>query len=322
MEFTLLGTSSGLPTMQRNVSGLVLSSTNSKAGYLVDCGEGTQHQMLRSRYASRNLEAIFITHVHGDHVYGIFGLISSMGMSGRGKPLHIFGPEGVREMVETVLKHSDSHVDFPLEFHLTQPGQLWADDRFVVEAIALSHRVTSYAYHFTEQPRTKLKVDELLAAGVPQKQFGVIQKGGDVEHDGKLYKAADYREPLPVLSMIVGGDNDTPELLADNAKRANVMVHEATFTEEVSERVGPAPMHSTARKVGLAAQQAGLQNLVLTHFSGRYAEEDTGAKYTVKDLADEAKVVYHGALFMAADLDQYQLGRDGSLSLQRRAARE
>src|SRR5690606_5869892 len=159
MRLTFLGTSSGTPTRSRNVSGLAINRKNRKEWFLVDCGEGTQHQILRTAYSLSRLSAVFITHVHGDHCYGLPGLLSSASMQGRSKPLPIVAPIALHEFLRVAFETTKVELSFHIEFvaveNLLEPLEI---DGFAVTRIPLSHRVPSYAYRF-EETRLPRKLD-------------------------------------------------------------------------------------------------------------------------------------------------------------------
>ncbi len=227
MEFTFLGTSAGTPTRSRNVTGLALClSGGPKPWYLVDCGEGTQHQLMRTRYSVMQLRAIFITHIHGDHIFGLPGLLTSASMLGRTEPLDIIAPPQVRRFIDAVIENSDSSLSYPLNFINSEaPGFYWQDDHLGVTNVALSHRVPCRAYVFTERNlERQLQKEKLVADGIePGPQWGGdLQKGKDVLlDDGRLLRSDDYTHiPRTARKIIVGGDNDTPPELLKNACQA------------------------------------------------------------------------------------------------------
>lgn len=317
MELTFLGTSAGTPTRARNVTGLALQHGGPRHWYLVDCGEGTQHQLLRTRLSVMQLQAIFVTHVHGDHTFGLPGLLSSASMNGRTTPLPIIGPPQLRNFLEITLASTDSRLGFELQFINAEADDFhWQDDAVGVTSIPLSHRVPCRAFRFEElRVERKLLTSKLEADGVPAgPEWGRIQKGEDVTlPDGRYIASKDYTEiPRPPRRVVIAGDNDTPELLAGACREAHLLVHEATYTRNVAERVGPWPQHSSAEQVALFAQAIGLPHLVLTHFSSRY-QFQAGRGPVIDELAGEASAFYDGNLVLARDFMQLRLNRDLSL---------
>lgn len=317
MEILILGTSAGTPTRQRNMSGLALRLRGARQWVLVDCAEGTQHRILRTPLSLMSLRAVFITHLHGDHCYGLPGLLASAAMLGRSEALAIVGPPPLRAMIECIMQASELALPFPL--HWVTPDQL--NDAAVlpdlaVGATALSHRLPCWAYDFTESAIERaLDTERLRADEVPASSlWRDLQQGRDVVlPDGRALRADDYRlPPRRARRIVVAGDNDTPELLALAAGGADVLVHEATYTEAVLQKIGPGPQHSSAMRVARFAEQAGVRNLVLTHFSPRYQD---GGPLPLSSLEDEARAQYGGHLLMARDLDHYVLDREGSLRL-------
>jgi ribonuclease Z len=315
MEIQFLGTSSGTPSKTRNVTGLALRGPG--GGWsLVDCGEGTQHRILHTNLSLHDLRAVFITHMHGDHCYGLPGLLASAGMLNRTAPLAVVGPAPLARFLDGVMATTELGLPYPLEFVGLDAlaGRTVLPD-LEVDAIALSHRMPSYAYRFRERGvERRLDGAGLRAAGIaPGPAWGALQAGRDATlPDGRVLRAADWLlVPRKPRTVIVGGDNDDPGLLLDAARSADVLVHEATYTEDVLLKVGPGPMHSSALRVARMATRAGLPNLVLTHFSPRYQEGD--GRLSMGELEREARSAYDGNLFLARDFERYGLGRQGRL---------
>jgi ribonuclease Z len=318
MQFTFLGTSAGTPSKARNVTGLALQHGGDRGWYLIDCGEGTQHQVLRTPYSLQRLRAIFITHVHGDHTYGLPGLLASASMAGRTEPLHIVAPASIREFVEVALRATDSTLNYRLDFAETgAPDMSWSDDALHVSTAALSHRVPCHAFIFTEKNlERKLLTEKLRADGISAgPEWGELQRGRDVQLDnGRYLRSADYvtvgRRPRRI---VVAGDNDNPELLQAACREAQVLIHEATYTQAVADRVGPAPQHSSAARVARFAEGIRLPHLILTHFSPRY-QFPAGSEPHIDEIADEAREFYNGNLHLARDFSTFTLNKDMTLT--------
>ncbi|MCK7549415.1 ribonuclease Z [Marinobacter koreensis] len=317
MEFTFLGTSAGTPTKARNVTGLALMHGKPRHWYLIDCGEGTQHRLLHTRHSVMKLQAIFITHCHGDHTFGLPGLLTSASMLGRSEPLFLVAPRPVRDFVETALANSDSSLSYELKYIDSEaPEFQWEDEAIAVSATALSHRVSCRAFAFTEKNRERqLLTDRLEADGIePGPIWGELQRGRDaLLEDGRVVRSDTYTTVTrPARKIVVGGDNDTPDLLKTLCTDAQVLIHEATYTQAIADKVGPWPQHSSAASVARFAENAGLAHLVLTHFSSRY-QLSRGAYPNIDEIELEARERYRGQLILARDLATYRLNRDLTL---------
>lgn len=315
MNLLFLGTSSGVPTKARNVTGIALRESVGNGWYLIDCGEGTQHQLLHTNLSVSSLKAIFITHIHGDHCYGLPGILASAGMGGRKDPLTIVAPKGIQEWFEATQEHTQLFLPFKIHFLCTDdlPGVEFSHTH--VSVVPLSHRVPSYAYVFTEKTELSLDIEKLDTDGVPRGPlWGEIQKGRDVEVDGKTIKSRAYLlQTRASRKVVIAGDNDTPSLLAEACKDSHVLVHEATYTKDIAAKTGNTFGHSYAEQVAEFAESVTLPNLVLTHFSPRY-QFHPKAPLSIKDIEQEARQAYSGELFLAEDFSEYHLDKSGRLS--------
>ncbi len=310
-KLTFLGTSSGVPTKNRNVTGLAVQTSLNRDWWLVDCGEGTQHRLQHLPLTVHDLAGICITHVHGDHSYGLPGFLASAAMGGRKRPLILAAPVAIKEWLEATMLHTELFLPYPLiHVDVASTDTIHAEAGLSIERHCLSHRAPSVGFRFAaESVRWKIDSGALRARGVPPGPlWGKLQAGQDVTlDDGTMLAAAEYRVSETERAVIVvGGDNDTPALLADACAGAQLLVHEATYTEAILQKVGPGPTHSSVQRVAQFATEAGLPNLILTHFSPRYDNADGMA-----ELEAEARLHYAGQLHMAQDLASYELGADG-----------
>lgn len=313
MDLLFLGTSSGTPTKTRNVTGLALIEEKGSAWYLIDCGEGTQHQLLRTTLSMNDLQAIFITHVHGDHCYGLPGLLASAGMNGRRAPLKIIAPRGIEAWLQATQLHTQLFLPFDIEYIETETLQEFTYSAVIVNAIELSHRVPSFAYAFTERDlEANLDKEKLIRNAIPQGPlWGMLKKGLDVVHDGKTVLASDYlKTDTKPRKIVIGGDNDRPELLTEACDYCDVLVHEATYTVDVAKKVGPGVGHSYAGLVADFAERVSIPHLVLTHFSPRY-QSNTEVSPSISDIQNEAQAVFSGQLILAQDFSRYRLKKTG-----------
>lgn len=317
MDLIFLGTSSGVPTRSRNVSGTALIESSGRGWYLVDCGEATQHQVMRTPLSLRDLRGCFITHVHGDHCFGLPGLLASAGMSGRVEPLDIVLPAALHPWVRLSLAVSKSWLPFELHLHASESFNGWQNGNVQVNTVALSHRVPCHGYVFAEaDPNPRLDIQRLEADGIPcGPLWGELAHGREIEHAGRIFPAQHYLRPgRPAQRIIICGDNDSPELLAAVAGDADVLVHEATFTQALIDHTREHYGHSSAAAVARFAESAGIANLVLTHFSARY-QNNPERSPCIDDVQKEAAAHFTGELFLTRDLQRYHLDHHGSLKV-------
>lgn len=315
LNFTFLGTASGVPTRQRNVTGLAVQPAGGRDWFLIDAGEGTQHQLQKTGHSLRSLQAICITHVHGDHCYGLPGLLASAGMAGRTAPLTLVAPLPVWTWLAATRECTDLHLPFDIH-HVDSALQpvVWQSAGVRITAHALHHRVACHAFGVeVRQDTAQLNTADLRATGLPPgPAWKALQSGKDVEFDGTVLKSMDFVEHKSrSVRAIFGGDNADPSMLQVACADAQVLVHEATYTQGALDKVGPAPMHSSAKGVASFAQQVGVPNLVLTHFSQRHHDEAGQA-----ELEAEARAQYQGQLWLARDFDAFELNAQGQLRLQ------
>ncbi|MFN6737167.1 ribonuclease Z [Enterococcus gallinarum] len=291
MELEFLGTGAGVPAKHRNVTSTALRLLDERnAVWLFDCGEGTQMQILHSTIRPRKIEKIFITHLHGDHIYGLPGLISSRSFQGGASPLEIYGPIGIEEFVRTVLRISQTKLSYPLVFHeITKEGILFKDKQFTVSCRRLDHGIESFGYRVEEASHQgELQVEALTALGIkPGPVFGRLKKGEIVTlEDGRQINGGDYvGEAKKGRTVTILGDTRlcaNSILLAENA---DVLVHESTFNKDEA-KMARAYFHSTTVQAAEVAKQAQVKRLLLTHISARYVGKD------ITNLANEAKAVF------------------------------
>jgi ribonuclease Z len=315
LSFTFLGTSSGVPTQSRNVSGIAVSTNLNKKWILIDAGEGTQHQLQKAKFSLQDLTTVCITHVHGDHCYGLLGLLASAGMGARSEPLTLIAPQEIWEWFQASARLTDLHLPYPIHFiesrTLNQPFALF--EGVSIQTHALHHRVPCHAFDITVQRQTaKLDTTLLDSLAIPKGElWGKLQRGISIEWNGQtIHSEAVLQYQHQQVRAIIAGDNDQPELLLQACQHADVLIHEATYTQAILDKVGSGPMHSSAKMVAEFAQMAQLPNLLLMHFSPRY-HTDTG----LAALQQEASAYYQGTLFLANDFDVYTLHADKKLML-------
>jgi len=304
MELIFLGTSAGVPTRERNVSAVALRPEQRRGWYLFDCGEGTQHRILRSELSLYRLEKIFVTHLHGDHIYGIFGLLASRGMLMADSPLEIYGPPGLRELLEVVLRISRLRLPFELAVRELKGEERLEFEAFSLRVLPLSHSITSYGYCCIEPERSGHFLPERARGlGIPEGPLWGRLKGGEpVTVEGKAITPEMVMGPSrPGRRIAIAGDNDRPELFASCAP-LDMLVHEATYLQEDFDRLPRKFKHTTALQLGKAASSIGVRHLVATHFSPRY---DTQGD--LRRIEKEIRENYEGKLTLAEDLMKLKL---------------
>lgn len=275
MELIFLGTSAGVPTRTRNVTAILLELQHPTRGglWLFDCGEGTQHQLLRTVYNPGKLDKIFITHLHGDHIFGLPGLLCSRSMAGIAHPLTIYGPKGIAEFVETTLRLSGSWTDYPLEVIEIAEGQVFDDGVYTVSAWPLNHPVECYGYRIEEHDKPgALNAAALMADGVkPGPMFQRLKQGETITlEDGRVVNGQDYLSaPQPGKKLAIFGDTAPCPSALLLAQGVDVMVHEATLETAMEEKANGRG-HSSTRQAARLAREAGVGKLIVTHVSSRY----------------------------------------------------
>jgi ribonuclease Z len=278
MELWFLGTSAGMPIAGRNVTSVALRMPQNRGTFwLFDCGEGTQHQLLRTPLRLSRLEKLFITHLHGDHLFGLPGLLSSRASLGGTEPLELYGPPGLREYTESALRISGTHLGYPLHIREIGEGTVFEDRNFSVEAALLDHRIECFGYRVAELPRAGALNSRLLAdLGVPSgPEYGKLKSGQDVTlEDGRIIRSSDViGAPLPGRVVVVLGDTRPCLNAVKLARGADLLIHEATFAHDLAEKAEEYG-HSTATQAAETAREAGVGRLIFTHFSSRYKPED------------------------------------------------
>ncbi|AWB44868.1 ribonuclease Z [Paenibacillus sp. CAA11] len=291
MELYFMGTNAGVPSLQRNVTSVALRMFEERRSFwLFDCGEGTQHQVLKSPLKLSKLEKIFITHLHGDHLFGLPGLLSSRAYQGGDAPLELYGPKGIKAFVETTLGISESRINYELVIKEHAGGLLFEDDSFRVEAALLEHRIDSYGYRVVEKDRPgKLDFDVLSRHGIkPGPLYGQLKRGESIiTPDGVTIRPEEVLgKPKRGRIVTILGDTRPCEAAVHLSQDADLMVHEATFLHELKDTAYEYH-HSTAIQAAEAAVQAGAKQLIITHFSSRYKDD-----HDLTRLLEEARTVF------------------------------
>jgi ribonuclease Z len=286
-EVTILGSSSATPIYNRNPSAQVLN-INERL-YLVDCGEGTQQQMLRFDVKASRIDHIFISHLHGDHYLGLVGLLSSMHLNGRTKPLLLFGPAPLKEIIDLQLKYSETVLQYDLVFYNTntQSAEIVLDNQdIIVESIPLDHRIDCTGFLFREKKRLrKLIKDKIEVLKIPVEYYSAIKKGADYEApDGVIYKNSDLstNSEAPKMYAYCSDTMYNPQYF-EQISNADLLYHESTFLNNMLDRA-VTTHHTTALQAGEIATITNAQKLLIGHFSARYK--------TLNEVLDEARSAF------------------------------
>lgn len=283
----ILGCGSALPTLRHNPSSQVVEIREKQ--FMIDCGEGTQTQMRRSRVGFNKVMAIFISHIHGDHCFGLIGMLSSFGLLGRTMPLSIYGPKELGPILDTLLTTFCNDFDYVIKFHAvdtTRQEVVYEDRSLTVETIPLKHRLPCAGYLFREKPTLPhIRRDMIDFYRIPISQINNIKNGASwTDEEGNLIPNSRLTRPAdPPRSYAYCSDTCYQPGLADRLKGVTCLYHESTYADEDEDKAQKY-FHSTARQAAMVARDAGVGRLLLGHYSSKYNTEDV--------LLQQAKEVF------------------------------
>ena len=296
---TILGAASATPTLRLHPTAQLL--TVGSDYMLIDCGEGTQLRLIEQKIRPARLRYIFISHLHGDHYFGLAPLLSTLNLSGRTEDLYLFGPRGLDEVLTTIFRVSNSRLGYTLHFQAVDPASptlLLDHPQVTVESIPLQHRVDCSGYLFREKPHKPHLLRDKLPADVPVQYLKQLKDGQDIpdENGDVLYAAADYTVPgPPPRSYAFCSDTRYVPELVPQLTGVTVLYHEATFLEDNAQRAAEV-YHSTARQAATIAADASVGRLLIGHFSSRYKQfepflDEARAVFSETYLAVEGEIV-------------------------------
>ena len=298
MNFTLnvLGTASALPIINRFPSAQVLDVRGRL--FLIDCGEGTQIRIRAAGLSYLKIEAIFISHIHGDHIFGLFGLLSTMAMLGRSGKLDIYAPRSFAPVLKFFLSYYGEGLNYPIEHHALEmkaPQLLFEDKLIRVSAFPLRHKIDCYGFLFREQqPQLNVKKMEIAARGLSLEEIATAKRGEDIIRGDRVIPNSELTY-LPYEPRSYAYCSDTapfPEL-STWVKGVDLLYHEATYTRDMEDKAAER-FHSTAAQAALCAKEAGAGQLLLGHYSSKYRD--------LSVLLEEAKEIFP-ATCLSKDLD-------------------
>jgi ribonuclease Z len=300
INLTILGCHSATPRVNAFPTSQYLEINNSH--FLIDCGEGTQRQMRKYKVGFSKINHIFISHLHGDHFYGLVGLLSTYGILSREKEMHIFGPKGIKAATLQMLKISESHAKFDMIFHELSSKEselIYEDEKVSVRTIPLTHRVYTNGYLFTEKEKP-LKLNMLNISGYPEidkADYLNIKAGRDVAlASGEIILNSKLTLPPPkALSFAFCSDTSYKPNIVPIIKNVDLLYHEATFLAE-REDLAKKTKHSTSIEAAKIAKDANVGKLVIGHYSGRYPDISLFQK-EAKTVFENVSLATPGAVF-------------------------
>jgi ribonuclease Z len=287
LEFRILGTGSATPQLQRNPSAFVVTIDNFLI--LIDCGEGTQYRLLEHKVKISRLRYILISHLHGDHYFGLIGLLSTLNMQKRTEPLVIYGPNGLDEIIGLQLKYSGTILNFKLNFSVTNPtgfNEILNTETIQIKTFPLKHRIDCTGFLLNKKKSKRKILADKLPENFPATFYKMLQEGHDVvdEFSGITYINDEYTtEGCPEKRLAYCSDTIYDETIVDYIKNVDLLYHEATFLAEHAERA-KLTFHTTAAQAASIAQKANVKRLLIGHFSSRYK--------TIEDFLTEARAVF------------------------------
>jgi len=287
MKLTILGSSSALPTSARNPSAHVLNVH--ERFYLIDCGEGTQLQLRKYRIKFSKINHVFISHLHGDHVFGLYGLLSTFNLMGRKIPINIYAPENYGNILKSHLADFDIQLSFEINFtglKGNKPRQILDDKYLTVTVFPLKHRIPSFGFLFREKEADRKIIKEMITIhNIPISKMHAIKKGEDlVKNDGTTVKNEEITIPPPKpLSYAYCSDTRYFKKLPSYIKNVDLVYHEATF-DSTNGNLAKLTGHSTTADAAKVASEAGAGTLLIGHFSSRYKD--------INQLVKEARVIF------------------------------
>ena len=307
MDILFLGTGASVPSRDRGLPCVAVRSGPEVV--LFDCGEGTQRQLMVSPFSLMKVSAVLVTHLHGDHFYGLPGLMQTMGLMGRKEPLTVCGPEGFSDALDMVNRVCGGEFDYKVDSRDLSPGDRVPIGNLEAEAFATVHGVPSLGYRLSEPPsRGKIDAQKAKGYGITGPEFSELEKGGTV----RGIRLEDITgPPHPGLSVVYTGDTRPCRSIVEASKGADAIIHESTYSSAEA-AMAEERFHSTAAEAARDALEAGCRYLFLVHLSGRFGK-DTGP------VENDARAVFGDNLRIPSDMCQYRLSRTGLTEIRRRS---
>lgn len=282
---TILGNNSAVPAFNRHPTSQVV--THDGNNYLVDCGEGTQIQMINYKIRRSKISHVFISHLHGDHYFGLIGLLNSFSLLSHQQELHVFGPSPLKEIIDIQLKVADTKLCYALHVHhINKASTLIDSDKLTVKCFPTNHRIECYGFSFKEkkQPR-KLILDKAKEYSIPAIFYERLKDAEDyIQKDGTVIKNEQVTEPAePGKKYVFCADTKYDEALIPHIKGADMIYHETTYLDNLRERA-ESRFHATTKQAAELAKKAGVKKLLIGHFSSKYD--------TLEEFEAEAREIF------------------------------
>lgn len=291
LALTILGNNSAIPAFDRNPTAQVLQTL--EENYLIDCGEGTQMQLSKYKIRRSKINHIFISHLHGDHYFGLIGLLTSMSLQNRIQDLHLYGPALLKEIIDLQLQVADTHLCYSLHFHpLKDESLIWEDKKITVHCFKVQHRIECWGFLFREKknPR-KLEIEKAKQFGIPTSFYERLQQGEDYVNENKqvIENEKVTIAATAARSYAYCADTIYDESLVEKIGGVDLLYHEATYLKNLHERAA-ARYHSTTIQAATIAKKAAVKKLLIGHFSSKYESlneflEETKAVFNNTELA-------------------------------------
>ena len=297
LALTILGNNSAIPAHGRNPTAQVLQTNDEN--YLIDCGEGTQNQLTKYKIKRNKINKIFISHLHGDHYFGLIGLLTSMGLLGRTNDLHVYAPALLQPIIQLHLDAANTILPYQLYFHiLEKEGEIANDKKITVSAFKVYHRIDCFGFLFKEKknPRS-INPEKVKMYEIPEAFYSELQKGSDyITKKGTIVANEAVTEPATAARMYAYcADTIYDESIAEKIKGADLVYHETTYLKDLEERAA-ARFHCTTTQAGNIAKLAGAKKLLIGHFSSKYEVLDEFLVET-KEVFENTELAHEGACF-------------------------
>ncbi len=277
MLLQFLGTNAGIPSIKRNVTGIsLIMNNNINDVWLFDCGEATQHQILRTSIKLNNIKKIFITHLHGDHIFGLPGLLASRSACYSNTPIEIYGSKGLKKYIEMSLKLSNSYINFSIDIFEIDEGEIFNDGRIKVLSFLLNHSIECYGYRIDEiNNKVILDINKLIIDKIyPGPIYKYLKMGEKIYLNDKIINGKNYLNySINKKSIVILGDTAPVDNIDIYVKNVDVLVHEATLSNDLLLKANLRG-HSTNIQAANFAKRCLVKKLIITHFSSRYTNKE------------------------------------------------